>query len=396
MQPSETLKPRPTRPDASISNEWIDRVKQTVDDGLSKASEMGKAAKERVAHMSPVSEAPKQQGKEGEKEKNLLKKLSESTIDMYNDIVVASDMAKDTFDGEGALLHAARGFVSLGFGLALEKATDAMWDGVWQGKTEFIDRYRLPANTGERLSNLAASSTDPYHFNSRLSYFIREGSQDLAIGAVNNIIAFRAQPLLQKAEAKHLIGSLGVDAGVAFLAPSLGKDVHDQAVRTLGTDASDLRTQETYLNQLMSDWSLRNKLGDELEATINTTRGHISTLRGKVNPEVQSKSAILAFFNLSNPVSQLGVDMIWTGVKAFWKNMKEVHDARKAQGGLPGKKVEMPSSDSRGGYRERKPYDNKREYGNKPYNKDKVYYGKSQWNNKSADIKQEELLEKFE
>ena len=61
---------------------------------------------------------------------------------MSRDINTASKMAENEFDGDSALMYAARGLVSLGVGAGMEKAMDALWENVWQGKKRLLTGLR--------------------------------------------------------------------------------------------------------------------------------------------------------------------------------------------------------------------------------------------------------------
>ncbi len=291
----------------------------------------------------------------GKKEKSIVERMGTNLADIVRDIDTASKMAKDTFDGDSALMRAARGGVSIALGAGMEKVTDMMWEGIWSGNTEFIDRYKLPKETGVKVNKYAADSKDPYFYSARMAHFIREGSQDLAIGALNNIIAFRSQPILQKVEAIHLLRSLAIDAGQSFLTPSLGA-TEQQKAKTLVDAPSDAKVTKA-----------AEAVGVGLPA----------------NKEV-GKNILTSILNLSNPVTHLGIDMVWSGVLELKKNWKEVRNVRKEKG-IVGKSVDMPKK------YEKKEWGNRDQGGRWQGNKDKVYYGKSNW--KSNDQKAQEEYE---
>lgn len=302
---------------------------------------------ERGPHQSPIlnTQPPIAErvvkGSEKSQEKPWVEKVGTKLADIVRDIDTASKMAQDTFDGDSALMRSARGIVSIGFGVGMEKVTDAMWADIWSGEKSFIERFTLPQDTAERLNKYAASATEPYYLKARFANFTKEGAQDLVIGAINNMIAFRSQPILQKVEATHLLRSLAIDAGQSFLTPSLGE--------------TEQKKSEVFVN----------------------------TPGLSANKEV-GKNILTSILNLSNPVTHLGIDMVWSGLGELKKNWKEVRRVR-AEKGIVGKKVDMS-----------KKFD-KKEWGNRDSggrwqgNKDKVFYGKSNW--KSSDQKAQEEYE---
>lgn len=311
-----------------------------------------------VAHKSsPMPEAVVK-GSEKSQEKPWIEKVGTTLADIVRDIDTASKMAEDTFDGDSALMRAARGTVSIALGAGMEKVTDMMWEGIWSGRENFIERFKLPPNTGTQLNSYAASAEGPYYLKARLANFSKEGTQDLVIGAINNMIAFRSQPILQKVEATHLLRSLAIDAGQAFVTPSLGKTEHDKASQIV----------QAPLDKSVVDAAAAVGAGERVGRNI-----------------------MVSILNLSNPVTHLGIDMVWSGLDELKKNWKEVRKVRKEKG-IEGKRVEMTKSGdwrNRGSSNEyRGKYENN---GKWQGNKDKVYYGKSNW--KSADQKAQEEYE---
>ena len=156
-------------------------------------------------------------------EKPSLKKLGTIVLDMSRDINTASKMAENEFDGDSALMYAARGLVSLGVGAGMEKAMDALWENVWQGKETLIDRFKVSSDVAKQLNSLALDTKQgAFNWKARLTHVIKEGTEDISIGAIYNmILGFRAQPLFTKVEPKHLIRSLSLDVLEALLSPSL-------------------------------------------------------------------------------------------------------------------------------------------------------------------------------
>jgi hypothetical protein len=286
-------------------------------------------------------------------------------------------------------MRTARGAVSLGMGVGLEKAMDYVWDEVWSGKIPFFDKYKFGEGMADNMNSFALKND----INARLYYLLKEGTQDFSIAAMYNYMAFRTQPLLPKVEAKHLLGSLSADVLEAAFAPNLPRETQQQA---LASKKNIVSGQIDRIEEKVIDLSMRgrgrkegdqNIFSEQIEALKEQSRkkkeyidSFFSILDPTPTPVERVTRSILSF---SNPVSQLGADMMVGGVMTLIKNYGEVRKVRKEKGGLPGKKVFMPKEDTRRDFGDRKPYDNKREYGNKPkYNsKDKVYYGRATWNN---------------
>ncbi len=316
-------------------------------------------------------------------EKLTLKKLGNKLGDIGRDIDTASKMASDKFDGDSALMRTARGAVTTGIGVGLEKSMNFVWDKVWQGDIPFYDKSKFGTGMAEAMNKFAQSSD----FNARMYYLIKEGTQDLSLAIFYNFLAFRSQPLLSKAEPKHLLRALTADAIEAFIKPI----------------SPNLPKQVQYEAQQSTNKILKDKIG-EIDEKIAFNSGRFfydkrndtqSFPMGDINEKLKKRQEDLAkgievvakpeepprlerllsnVVDVSNPVTQLGIDMIGSGVTSLIRNFREVRKVRNEKGGLEGKKVFMPKKEpwkDRGS--DRKPYE-KREY-----NKDKVYYGKSNW-----------------
>lgn len=340
------------------------RVVDIVDTTKTKIDEFNKTVKDTMTKLEHVEKGPDKagdkvnaKGQEKGPEKSWVEKVSTKLADIVRDIDTASKMAQDKFDGDSALMRSARGTVSMALGAGMEKVTDMMWEGIWNGQESFIERFKLPEGTGKRLHNYAASATEPYYLKARLSNFAKEGTQDLVIGAINNMIAFRSQPILQKVEAIHLLRSLAIDAGQSFLTPSLGEREQKRA--------------KTLINEPNSE-----KIARAADAVLEE--------HGKDNNDDVGKNILTSILNLSNPVTHLGIDMVWSGLEELKKNLKDVRDTRKEKG-IVGKSVEMPKKF------EKKEWGNRDQGGRWQGNRDKVYYGKSNW--KGADQKAQEEYE---
>jgi hypothetical protein len=197
-----------------------------------------------------------------------------------------------------------------------------------------------------------------------------------------NFIAFRSQPLLPKAEAKHLLGSIAGDVMEA-MSPGLDAEVKtkivEPRVKDLGTRLTEVETilkqkQDAIVGKPNKE---QNKELKEARKGIHDTKVEIAKLQFPKAPDGGVVSALRTVLNLSNPVTVLGADMMFTGLTTLAKNFKDVRKMRKEKGGLEGKKVFMPKKDSwqdRGGKREKwQP------------NKDKVYFGRSNMTPKQQD-----------
>ncbi len=159
------------------------------------------------------------------KERDLLGKMWTAAGDFVRDVDTANKMAKDKFEGDTALMHAARGAVTTGVGMGLEKAMDYVWDSVWKGDIPFYDKAKFNPKMAEALNKFALANEK----NARLTYFIKEATQDLSISLFYNFMAFRSQPILPKAGPGHLIASIGADAVEAMVRPTLPHEVNQAA-----------------------------------------------------------------------------------------------------------------------------------------------------------------------
>lgn len=319
-------------------------------------------------------------------EKLTLKKLGNTLGDVVRDIDTASQMASDKFDGDSALMRTARGAVTTGIGVGLEKSMNFVWDRVWQGDIPFYDKSKFGTGMAEAMNKFAQSSD----FNARMYHLIKEGTQDLSLAIFYNFLAFRSQPLLPKAEPKHLLRSLTADAIEAFatpISPNLPGVVKLEAQlstnRILDAQINDLDEKiafyagRSYYDKASDHQTFpMSELSEKLKVRRDALEGQVKQIdipkrQGRV------EELIYKVVDVSNPVTMLGIDMIGSGITSLIRNFREVRKVRKEKGGMEGKKVAMPKKEGwkdRGS--DRKPYE-KREY-----NKDKVYYGKSNWRDK--------------
>jgi hypothetical protein len=321
------------------------------------------------------------------REKSSLKKLGDVVGDVLRDVSTANQMAADKFDGDSALMRTARGFVTTGIGVGLEKSMNFVWDKVWQGDIPFYDKSKFGTGMAEAMNRFAQKSD----FNARMYHLMKEGTQDLSLAIFYNFLAFRSQPLLPKAEPKHLLTALTADAMEAFvkpISPNLPGKVQFDAQR--GTNAI-VTEQIEALDDKMAQFASRSYYDRVKDVQVSPMSDQIEKLKerkkalqGRIGelhvPEEGGnlEKFIHKFVDISNPVTVLGIDMISGGLATLIRNFKEVRKVRKEKGGLEGKKVFMPKKENwkdRGG--DRKPYNEKRDY-----SKDKVYVGKSNWKDK--------------
>ena len=271
--------------------------------------------------------------------------------------------------------------------------------------------------------------------NARLTYFIKEGTQDLSLSLLYNWMAFRSQPILPKTGPEHLLRTLGVDALEAFALPNIPQAVRDQVkqnqlkmaearYKDLRREFGDVdRIKETKkvvhfpeppdrgdrrysthdlpepkpkpITEFVTTHQFQLDL-DDLDNEIRKVKRERNDLRSykPQYPEVAGKveQVFRSVGDLSNPITQLGTEWMITGLANLVKNYREVRKVRGQKGGLEGKKVFMPkseehryqgnryqSSDRRNEYAKRQDYDRHDKH-------DRVYYGRS----KQDDVKAQE------
>lgn len=317
------------------------------------------------------------------REKFTLKKLGNTLGDVARDIDTASKMAADKFEGDSALMRTARGFVTTGIGVGLEKSMNFVWDKVWQGDIPFYDKSKFGTGMAEAMNKFAGGSD----FKARMYYLIKEGTQDLSLAIFYNFLAFRSQPLLPKAEPKHLLRALTADAVEAFatpISPKLPGVVQLEAKlgtnRMIDAQINDLDEKiafyagRSYYDKASDHQTFpMSELSEKLKQRRTALEGQVQQIQA---PDRQGKVEELIYktVDISNPVTMLGIDMIGGGITSLVRNFREVRKIRKESGGMEGKKVVIPKKEGwkdRGG--DRKPFEKR------DYNKDKVYYGKSAW-----------------
>ena len=328
----------------------------------------------------------------GKKEAAAYTGIGTAVMDVLRDIGTANRMARDKFDGDSAIMHTLKGFVSTGVGAGLEKSMDFIWDKIWQGEIPYYDKSKFGEGMSESLNKFARSSD----LNARLYYLIKESTEDLTLGIFYNFLAFRSQPLLEKAKSQHLIGSLVANTIAAATLPSLPKEMKHAAKESSNalTEKKREKVQEQ-LDQAMRGGYFNKEGGGYVYPDPKDHNKRVKKIRGELEkltlvkgfPAVKNRGKTEQFFfnvfNLSNPVTQLGVDMIGSGIATLIKNFREVRTIRHEKGGLPGKNVFVPRKED---YR-RMGWDRRKEEG-KPETK-KVYFGQS----KQDDLKRLEVYD---
>lgn len=325
--------------------------------------------------------------------------LGTAVGDVFRDLRTANKMAKEKFDGDSALMRTARGFITTGVGVGLEKSMDFVWDKVWQGDIPFYDKSKFGEGMAESMNKWARSSD----LNARLYYLVKESTQDLSLAIFYNFLAFRSQPLLEKSKPQHLIGSLYADIVAAAALPSLPKQMKRAASES--TNAMMNAQIDAMKDKIAQSTRTYFDKSSGQNINANAIRTHELMKRQKALekrlvpvPNVKKPGGVENFFlnalHLSNPVTHLGADMIGSGVTTLIKNFREVRKVRGQKGGLKGREVYMPKQEEQQGNRrfgDRKPDYNQRkpDYGSRKPDYEqrkpeydtrepkKVYYGQS-------------------
>ena len=282
-------------------------------------------------------------------EKPWFSRLGTAIGDTIRDVSTASDMAKDHFDGDSALLRVARGGMTVAIGLGLEKAMDDTWKRAFAGKIKIFNRPELTIDP-KAVKKLEGIGLNRGKAGSSFYYLVREGTKDLMVGLLYNGLAFFSRPMLPSVEGKHLVGSAVVNAVESLLEypKNIQSDIYD--IKDLRGDATDVARRPDDLKRV-EGWTARN--------------------------------ALLALLRGSNPATQLGLGMMKDGWDRFRENLRMVQQVRRERGGLPGKKVFMPKAE-----RSQQPWKDRRYE-----KKEKVYYGRGNWQQQQQE--EREALEKF-
>lgn len=291
------------------------------------------------------------------KEKSGIATLGTTIMDTFRDLDTANKMAASKFDGDSALMHMARGFVSGAVGAGLEIASDQLWKKKWTGTEAIFPSawFKVGSDIDSKMKQLAKK-------NPKLYYFVREGTQDLAIGALYNFIAFRSQPLLPQTEPKHLLASLATNAGESFFSKDMDQRVKREFAPDRDINEGKLQEKSEYLQDLLAKKG-KKKLNSFDQKQLNKTNKEVSKLKKALYGTDLPPGVVQVALNLSNPITWLGVDMVWSGATTLAKNFVEVRKVRTEKGGLPGKTVYMPKENkvyygnSRGNGRKREDYE---------------------------------------
>lgn len=303
------------------------------------------------------------------KEQSLFMRLGKAAADMVGDIRSANDMAKRKFDGDSALMRVARGALTGAVGAGLELATDDMFSKAWRGEGPIFERFFMGESAGKKLA--ALSEKHP-----RISHFVKEGTQDVALAALYNFIAYRSQPIFTQVESQHVIRSLTADALEAGFVHSIPSEMKTVA-KVIKQPKVDRWQQgrDRFKNPPAKRYALG---GEGSEQQMNEffskkpsagKQGERSRRPAKapVIPMPERQGALGNIFNLSNPVTQLGVEMMWNGLSTFAKNYKELRQTRKlkewsgGKGGAPNKGENVYYGNSYNKYNKKRGYDERLE-----------------------------------
>lgn len=183
---------------------------------------------------------PQQRAKEQmpPKERNFVERLATSVDDFIGDVVTANAMAKEKFDGDSALMHAARGgvtgLIGVGLGAAFDKVlTKSVKEGeIWPSKI----KIPLSKEVAQKLEVLGSEHP-------RIRYFVENATKNFVIGATYNGLAYFSRPMIPSIEAKHLLGSMAVSAADAMGQKGQLREQSSSEVKSLVQEAK-LRATE--------------------------------------------------------------------------------------------------------------------------------------------------------
>lgn len=349
-----------------------------------------------TTNIPPVAERV---GKVQEKktEKSIIERMSATVLDIGRDILTANEMAMDNFDRKSPLLVAAQGGATVLVGIGLEKVLDETFKKGMKGGTLYFGKLQV-----DIPDKIAKQIKDFEKTNPRLHHFILQSTKDLLTGTIYNGLTFFARPMFESAKSEHLVGSLAINATEAMFTRGLDYDLKltgVQDARELVRHQDDVQVQS--LREVARNMAVP-ELGDvrmhelkEKRSTAIKERLKLDAEKKKLidptNKPLEWQTFLRQYSTFSNPATLLGLDMMGRSMIALKDNFVEVRRVRKEKG-LEGKRVEMSKSGdwrNRGSSNEyRGKYENK---GKWQGNKDKVYYGKSNW--KNADQKAQEEYE---
>lgn len=283
-------------------------------------------------------------------EQSWFAKLGTAVADTVKDIKAANDAAKRKFDGETALMHAARGALTGAVGAGLELATDDMFSKAWRGEGPIFERFIMGESAGKKLASLSEK-------NPRLSHFIKEGTQDVALAALYNFIAYRSQPIFPQVESQHVLRSVATDAFEAAFVKSIPSEMK-LAAKSIQQKKADpwqggrrpyAQPQKRYAVGPEGSEQQMNEFFQKHRRPSDRGFSPRSYKRAEQRPiaTTPDREGIIAnVFNISNPVTQLGVEMVWNGLSTFTKNFSEIRKNRKVKKWSGGKDMTPPKGEN--------------------------------------------------
>jgi len=315
------------------------------------------------------------------KEKSVVERMSTTVLDIGRDIVTANKKAMDNFDGKSPLLVAAQGGATALVGIGLEKVLDKTFKKGMEGGTLYFGKLQIdiPKEVADQIKGFERSHPRWHHF-------ILQSTKDLLTGTIYNGLAFFSRPMFESAKAEHLVGSLAVNASEAMFT----KGLKSVLVRQSAVDkkAAIQSERDVWQNELTERAKLRTESALTAQANAKDKLNDLDEQLNKfIIPDEEAwawQSFLRQFTTFSNPATLLGLDMLGRSMIAFKDNLVEVRKTRKDKG-IVGKSVDMEKK------YEKKEWGNRDSGGRWQGNKDKVYYGKSNW--KSADQKAQEEYE---
>lgn len=278
-------------------------------------------------------------------EQSWFMKLGTAVAETVKDIKSANDAAKRKFDGESALMHAARGALTGAVGAGLELATDDMFSKAWRGEGPIFERFVMGENAGKKLASLSDK-------NPRLSHFIKEGTQDVALAALYNFIAYRSQPIFPQVESQHVLRSVATDALEAGFVKSIPSEMKSAASKM-----RQRQPEKSYNRGKFKSGPQQKKypFGPEGSAmqmvdyfNPKYSTESVSSVKSyqQMDRPVEQRGVVGNIFNLSNPVTQLGVEMVWNGLSTFAKNFSEARKNRQVKKWSGGKDITPPKGEN--------------------------------------------------
>jgi hypothetical protein len=195
-----------------------------------------------------------------------------------------------------------------------------MWAKAWSGEGPIFERFVMGDSAGQKLAALAKDHP-------RWSHIIKEGTQDVALGALFNFIAFRSQPIFTQVEAKHVLGSVAIDALEAGVIKGI---------------SSDINADMSSYTQVMEERNKRAAMGRG-----RYQKGGTTPVRMNARSAVGGIEGIArTMFNFSNPVTLKGLEMVVDAARTYAIIYSDVRNARKTHEWSGGKASSMKSENS--------------------------------------------------